>query len=210
MRHFFPVLAILAGLGSSISFAQNNLQDPFTRYLASVKAGKPETALVRFAGECGVDVAKDNSKFAVGSGSTLTLVKDLSKGLRTLDTDFYSTAETWVEKDRVLVELWANSDDVGSEVRYLKCFANKRLLQAEVISWNVPEVQSRKLKAWGYSRRWERTASERIQQTKVEFVDGSEMPILKPKLDADDRKSLLWIPPLGPLSELKLPASMLR
>jgi len=210
MRHFFPVLAILAGLGSSVSFAQGNQQDPFTRYLAGIKAGKPEPALVRFAGGCGLDVAKDEPRYAVGPGSALTLVKDLSRGLRKVETDFYSTAEAWVEKDRVLVEFWANSDDVGSEVRFLKCFANNKLLQAEVISWDVPAVQSQKVEIWGYSRRWERDANERMQRTKVEFVDGGETPILRPKLDADDRKSLLWAPPLGPLTELKLPASMLR
>ena len=44
----------------------------------------------------------------------------------------------------------------------------------------------------------------------AEFVDEMERLIPKPKLDEDGEKSLHWIPLLGPLSELKLPPSMLR
>ncbi|HME57578.1 MAG TPA: hypothetical protein VKF63_04520 [Terracidiphilus sp.] len=211
MKRWLAILALLAGLGSSISFAQVASQkDPFSRYMAGIKAGSQELSLNRFATECGVDVSKIQPQFAAGPGSSLTLVRDLAKGLRSLATDFYSTAEVWVEGERVLVEMWANSDDVGSEARYYKCFANRKLLQAEVIEWNVPVDQSPNVVSWGYSRRWERGASGRMQRTKAEFVDEMERPIPKPKLDEDGEKSLHWIPPLGPLSELKLPSSMLR
>jgi hypothetical protein len=210
MKHCLPVLAIFVGLGCSISPAQGKQQvDPFRRYLAGIKANQPEAALVRFAGECGVDVSKSQARFAIGPGSSLTQVKNLAKGLKSIETDFYSTAEVWVEGDRVLVEIWANSDDVGSEVRYYKCFANRKMLQAEVINWNVP-VEHADAAAWGYSRRWERGTNGRMQRTKAEFVDEMEKPIPKPKLDEDGEKNLHWIPPLGPFSELKLPPSMLR
>lgn len=212
MKHWLPVLALLAGLGNSISSAPQNIQqkDPFNRYLAGIKSNQPEAALVHFAGECGVDVSKSQARFAVGPGSSFTQVKSLAKGLKSIDTDFYSTAEVWVEGDRVLVEIWANSDDVGSEVRYYKCFANQKLEQAEVIEWNVSVFQSPHVVPWGYSRRWERGANERMQRTKAEFVDEMERPINKPKLDEEGEKSLHWIPPLGPLNELKLPPSMLQ
>ena len=149
-------------------------------------------------------------RWVLSLGSSVTAVKSIAKGLKSIDSDFYSTAEVRVDGDKVLLEIWANSDDVGSEVRYLKCFSKGRLLEAEIVVWNVPCVQSPHVHAWGYSRRWEHDAIGRMQRTKAEFVDGMERPIARPKLDEADRKSLLWIPSLGPLSELKLPPSMLR
>ncbi|MGB7549659.1 MAG: hypothetical protein WBM14_18135, partial [Terracidiphilus sp.] len=138
MKSWLPVLVLLVGLGSSISSGQDKLQaDPFARYLAWIKANRPETDSVRFAGECGVDVSKIQPRYAVGPGSSFTPVKSLAKGLLSLETDFYSTAEVWPGENRILVEIWANSDDVGSEVRYYKCFANRKLVQAEVIVWTV-------------------------------------------------------------------------
>jgi hypothetical protein len=211
MKRWLTVMVLLAGLGCSVFSAQAASQkDPFSRYMAGIKAGSQELSLNRFATECGVDVSKIQPQFAAGPGSSFTLVRNLAMGLRSFATDFYSTAEVWVEGERVLVEMWANSDDVGSEVRYYKCFANRKLLQAEVIEWNVPVDQSPNIVSWGYSRRWKRSADGRIQRTKAEFVDGMERPIPKLELDEDGEKSLHWIPPLGPLTELKLPPSMLR
>jgi hypothetical protein len=178
--------------------------------LAGIKTNQPEAALLRFGAECGVDILNLHPRFAVGPGSSLTLVMNLANGLRSIETDFYSTAEVWTEGDHVLVEYWANSDDVGSEVRYYKCFANRKLLQTEVIAWNVPVFQSPHVLPWGYSRRWERGANGHMQRTKAEFVDEMERQIPKPKLDEEDEKSLRWIPPLGPLNELKLPPALLK
>jgi hypothetical protein len=211
MRKIFPALAVLLGLGSSVSFAQAQQQaDPFNRYLAGIKVNQPEVALVRFASECGVNVSNTSPRFAVGAGSSLTPVRNIAKGLGSLETDFYSTAEVWVGGDRVLLEFWANSDDVGSETRYLKCFSEGKLMQAEVIDWNVSVSQSPGIHAWGYSRRWERSTNGQLQRTKAEFVDEMERSIPRPMLDEEDKKSLLWIPPLGSIGELKLPQSMLR
>lgn len=211
MKRFFSVLILLAGLGSSISFSQvKQKTDPFDRYLVGIKVNRAEPALVRFAAECRVQIASLQPRFAVGPGSSVTPVKDLATGLRGLDTDFYSTAEVWVDKDRVLGEFWANSDDVGSEVRYLKCFADGKLTRAELIVWTVPLAQGPQAISWGYSRRWERSANGRMQRVKAEFVDEMEERIPKPRLDEDGQKGLSWIPPLGPLRELRLPLSMLR
>jgi len=210
MKRWLTVLALLVGLGSSISYAQVASQkDPFFRYLAGVKGRSPELSLQRFASQCSVDISKIQSRFAIGPGSSLTPVKNLAKGLQSLDTDFYSTAEVWVERDHILVEFWANSDDVGSEVRYYKCFVNGKLALSEVIEWNVP-LEHTDPAAWGYSRRWERGASGRLQRTNAEFVDAMERPIPKPKLDEEGEKSLHWVPLLGPLNELKLPPALLR
>jgi len=210
MKRLFPVLAVLAGLGSSISFTQAKHQsDPFNMYLDGLKANQPEAVLVRFAGECGVDVSRIQPRYAIGAGSLLDPVKSLAKGLKQLETDFYSTAEVRRSRERVLVEIWANSDDVGSEVRYYECFLNGKLVQAEVVNWNVP-VDKGDPKAWGYSRRWERAENGELLRTKAEFVDGGERLIPKPRLDADSEKSLLWTPFLGSLDDWKLPQSALR
>ncbi len=211
MKNWLPVLLLVAGLGSFFSWGQaQKPSDPFNRYLDGIEANQPEAALVRFAGECSVNVVNAQPRFAVGAGSSMTPVKNIAKGLKSLETDFYSTAETWVERDRVLLEAWANSDDVGSEVRYFKCFSKGKLVLAEVVVWNVPLVQSANIRSWGYSRRWERNEDGRMQRSKAEFVDGMERPISAPKLDEDRKKSLLWVPPLGPLRELHLPSALLQ
>ncbi len=206
MKHWLPVLMLFLGVGSCFSFAQ---ADPFARYLSSVKAGTPETALLRFATDCGVDVKKIQPRYAVGPGSSFTAVRNLARGLRSIDTDFYSTAEVWPSRERVLVEVWANSDDVGSEVRYFNCFIGKELMKAEVVNWNVP-VSKGDPKTWGYSLRWERTGNGELTKTKAEFVDALGRTIPKPKLDSEGEKSLLWVPFLGSLDDWKLPQSMLR
>jgi hypothetical protein len=211
MKNLFPVLIVLAGLGCSVSFAQSKqTQDPFSRYLAGIKANQPDVALVRFAGECGVDVSRIRSKFAVSSGGNWIIVKNLALGLQHLDSDFFSSAQVWVNADQTVIELWANSDDVGSEVRYHDCFSKGRLIHTEVVSWVVPTKYGSTNPIWGYARRWDRNENESLKRTASQFVDGIERPIPRPKLEADDVKGLDWSPSLGPLGELKLPPSMLR
>lgn len=211
MRRHFLVLVLFAGLGSSFSFAQSSsAKDPFARYLSGVSGGSPEHSLQRFAAECGVDVSMIKPKYAVGPGSAFTQVKNLAVGLRNVDTDFYSTAEVWAAGNRVLIEVWANSDDVGSEVRFFKCFADRELVQAEVITWELPLVKKGGLLGWGYRRRWNRNAKRQIQRTTADFVDEAERPIHKPKLDQESEKGLLCVPSLGSLKELMLPAALLR
>ena len=211
MKHWLPVLILSVGLGNFISSAQDTQQkDPFNRYLTGINSNQPEAALVRFAGECGVDVSTSPARFAVGPGSSFTQVKNLAKGLKSIETDFYSTAEVWIAENRVLAEIWANSDDVGSEVRYYKCFSNQKLVQAVVVDWNLPLVKGQRLGAWGYARRWERGTNGVLHRTRAEFVDELEQPIPKPKLDADGEKSLVWVPSLGPLSGMRFPPSLLR
>jgi hypothetical protein len=213
MKGWLPVLFLFAGLGCSFSFGQpkqvHQFSDPFDRYLMGLRANRSEVALQRFARECSVDTAKSKPKFAVNPGNKWTPVQSLSNGLRNLDSDFYSSAEVWHEENRVLVEIWVISADVGSEVRVYRCFANDNLLQAEAIDWNVP-VDGADPQAWGYSRRWERDSNGRMRRTKAEFVNEIERPIPKPRLDADGERSLIWEPGFGSLGDMKLPLSMLR
>jgi hypothetical protein len=52
MKNILPVLALLAGLGSSISFAQVKQEiNPFDRYMNSIKAHR----LMCFAAKCGLE-----------------------------------------------------------------------------------------------------------------------------------------------------------
>jgi hypothetical protein len=135
---------LMAVIGMSFSFPQTTPpKDPFSEYLAKVKESKTEPSLERFAKECGLDPSTVQARFAVGPGSSFSQVQSLSKGLRSIATDFYSTAEIWTAENRALVEIWANSDDVGSEVRYYKCFESGKLIRAEVIEWNLPVAQRR-------------------------------------------------------------------
>jgi len=211
MKLWLLVLGLVLGLGSCFSFSQvtSRSNDPFARYLARVKGGTVERSFVKFSTNCTVDVSKIQPRFAIGAGSQFSPVGNLAKGLRSLDTDFYSTAEVWVAHQQVVLEIWANSDDVGSETRYYECFTGGKLIRAEVVVWKVP-VEEGDLKTWGYFRKWELGSNGDLKQTKAEFVDAFGLPTPKPKLDSEDKKSLQWTPFLGPLDGWKLPQSTLR
>jgi hypothetical protein len=214
MKRGLPVLAILLELGSVISSAQTKqaqkYSDPYERYLNGVGSSHREPSLRRFASACGVDVASVKAKYAVTAGNDWRQVKNLRHGLKSLESDFYATIEVWKSGSNVLVEMWPNSDDVGSEVRILYCFASDELRLAETIQWNVPVMQNPEIRPWGYSRHWRRDAQGSWKQADAAFVDEHEQIIPKPKLDADDEESLRWSPSFKPLSNLKLPKSMLQ
>jgi hypothetical protein len=214
MKRCSLVLIGFAGLGSFISSAQSasvqKISDPFERYLKSIDTNKREPSLRRFATECGVDVGRVRAKYAVAAGDDWQPVLNMRKGLRSLESDFYTTVEVWPAGNGVLVEMWPNSDDVGSEVRTLYCFAHGELQFAEVIEWNLPIVEEPGILPWGYSRRWERDQKRDLKQVKAVFVDEYEQVIRKPKLDSEEEQSLHWNPALGPLSEQKLPASFFQ
>lgn len=211
MKRSFLVLILFAGLGSSISFAQARhafpIADPFDRYIKETSSNLSEPAVDRFAHECGVDVSNSQPRFAINPGSKWMTAANLSKSIRSVESDFFSSAEVWHEGDRAVVEIWAVSADVGSEVRVYRCFTKGELLRVEAIDWNIPLVKT-DVGAWGYLRRWERDAGAGMRRTKAEFVDGFERPIARPKLDAEGEQSLIWEPELGPLADLKLPPTL--
>jgi hypothetical protein len=213
MKRYFPVLAVLLGLGSVISSAQTarpvKNSDPFERYLASVKKQTPEDSLRRFAGECGVNTNRVQPKFAVSPGGSWTAVKNLAAGLRSLETDFYTTAQLWKDADRVLVVLWPNSDADGSEIRQYRCYVSGKLTQAKVIQWEIPMDPDYKGKTWGYARTWKCDAGGKLKQIKAGFVNGLEQTIIRPKLSAEEEKNLNWTVNQRSLTDLKFPARML-
>jgi hypothetical protein len=211
MKKNFLIPLVLLGLGSCFSSAQAVLSaDPFERYLKNISTNHREPSLERFAAECGVDVGQVRAKYAVTSGAEWQPTENLRQGLKSLDSDFYTTIEVWKAEDRVLAEMWPNSDDVGSQVRVLYCFRNGEIKEAEAIQWNMPLVQESKVKPWGYSRRWTRNTKGNLQKTNAVFVNEYEQVICRPKLDADEEKSLLWVPSLRALNAWKLPVSFIR
>jgi hypothetical protein len=212
MRQLCPILVMVAGLGGFVSAGTASAQtssDPFERYLNSVDTKNRESSLRRFATECGINTEQVKAKYAVNVGGGWQIVGNLRKGLRSLDTDFYTVVEVWKSGDHVLTEMWPNSDDVGSEARVLSCFIRRARQSTEAIQWNVPLVKT-DLKTWGYFQRWQRDADGKLLRTHANFVDEYERVIAKPKLDDDAEKSLKWIPPLGPLSEQKFPDLLLQ
>jgi hypothetical protein len=98
MRRWLLVLLMIMGLGSHFSSSRpkptTQLSDPFDRYLAAVKANHPDTSLRRFATQCKIDLSQVQPRFAVSSGGDWLYVKNLAKGLSSLESDFYSTAES--------------------------------------------------------------------------------------------------------------------
>jgi hypothetical protein len=211
MKNLLPVLIVLAGLGSSFSLGQAvRDKDPFSRYKAGVKTRREETSLTNFATQCGVDVLHRQSKFAVTVGGGWSPVKDLAKGIYDTESDFFSTAQVWSQGKAVLVETWDISDTDGQETRTYSCYENGVSREVATISWSLPVVDDQGAIAWGFMRCWHRDSAGHMQRTTTHFVDEMERPIPKPKLDADEEKSLNWSPSLGPLNELKLPHSMLQ
>jgi hypothetical protein len=212
VKRILPVLALFAGLGHSISSAQApRHRDPWDRYLAAVRANRPEPSLVRFAAECGVGVEQSRAKFAVNPGSEWSPVRDIAQGVKSLDSDFFSTAQIWFGGNRVFVEIWALSLDVGSEARIYHCFVDRKEEQVLAVTWKLPLVKdSPEEIAWGYQQQWERATDGRMQRKQSGFVDEDLRPIRRPKLDDDAKKSLEWSPIMNTLDDLKLPAALLR
>lgn len=235
MRRFFPVLAILAGLGILISCKHSEVkaaqsaqvsskrisapvrtgraskkQDPYDRYLDDQKRNVTEPALARFAGECGVDLTLRKSKRAFNAGDKWFPTDDLSKPSDEDGTDFFSTFQVWSDGKRVLVESWDINGSEGEEMRALFCYVEGAPRVVESVAWDIPVVEGNGANAWGYSQRWKQDSTGKLLRSDAHFVNLFEVVIKRQELGTEAEESLNWTPNLGPLSELKLPASMLR
>ena len=184
--------------------------DPYARYLASVKNNRPEASVSRFAEECGIDLAHVPAKFAVSAGGPFKVVHNLSAGLNTLGSDFYTSVEVHSINGKELIILWPNDDAEGVDIRELLCYSGDLLERAEAIYWDIPQDPDFKGGVWGYSRRWARSQGGNLLVVNEGFVDTSERPIQTPKLDADQEKDLQWTPDFDRLSKLKLPTALFR
>jgi hypothetical protein len=213
MKKLLPVLALLAGLGSSISFAQAAQQkDPFSQYLAGIKGNSSAPSLMRIAQDCGVDINTVAPRYAVLPDNNWVLVKDLAKGLHGLETDFYETAALWKQADHVLVEIWEMQLDVGNENRIFYCIDHRKITAVESTDWMLPEVleNDKKKPGWGYEQRWDVTEAGKYKRTFHGFVDFNSEPMAEPKIDEKTRRSLVWMPKVRGWEDLKLPSSLLQ
>jgi hypothetical protein len=235
MKHWLPVLVLLAGLGILVSCkhsevkATKPLQDaskkvsapvrigkpsrkqfPFDRYLEDQKNNWPEPALTRFANECGVDIDSIKPKYAQNPSQKWILVKDLSMALKDQETDFYGTVAVWHMQDRVLVEQWGMELDTGNLSRQFICLLNDRIKSAEGVDWSIPvEGESASNPAYGYQQGWKVGADGKYENALRGFVDVYERPMKEPKLDAETRKDLDWRWTIFTWKDLKLPSSLL-
>jgi len=215
MRNIFPVLTLLAGLGSSISFAQNTqLQDPFRRYLAGIRANQPETALVRFAGECGVNLNRREARYAQAPGEKFQVVVDLSHALEDQETDYYATVSVWEDGQKVLVEYWGLDLELGTQLRALYCLSDGQIQLVEDIDWAYFEGEgiNGPIKAhWtGYEQRWKRKTANSYSKVLLRYVNLKEREIPKPANDYEIPYASKIFPEMYSWEDLKLPSALLH
>ena len=219
MKRWLPVLVLSAGLGSLISCKHaapsatkimrasssvgkaaspparigkpSTKLNPFDRYLTDTKANWPEPALVRFAGECQVDLDSTVPRYAQNAGKKWLVVKDLSHALEDQETDFYHTAAVWHSQDRVLAEVWGMELDSGDYYRLLYCVKGEKITFVDSVSWSISlENDSSKDTGWGFEHQWKLQPDGEFATASSRFVDLREQPISAPKLDADTQKGL--------------------
>jgi hypothetical protein len=239
MKHWLPLLALLAGLGSSISCkhpGQNEASkptnisvskptnhpkrigkpstklNPFDRYLADTKANWPESALARFAKECQVDLDATVPRYAQNPGEKWILVKNLSHAQEDQETDFYHTVAVWHIGDRILAEEWGMELDTGDYYRFFYCLNKRKIILVDSVSWRISlDNDSAKDKGWGYEHRWILESNGKFETIVRQFVDLREKPIAAPKLDEETQKGFAG-EDVGTHSwaDLKLPDGLLR
>ena len=213
MRHFFPVLAILAGLGSSISSAQgSSSSSPFDRYIQSTRAGHFEPALVRLAARCGFTLGQARVRFAERPGEVWKPVRRLPAARSDQQTDFFSTVAVWRTGNKAVVEIWWMNSEAGDETRTLYCLHDREILAGEEIQWaseNENEDGSTD-PGWAYEVRWNVEKKKLFKATHEGFVDRNERPTAKPKLANYAPKTFGLIPEMLKWSDLKLPDFLLQ
>jgi hypothetical protein len=212
MKRVLLVLFLLFGLGSSFSISRaSGSESPFDRYLAGFRTNRPESALTRFAQQCGIDVTKATVRYAQRPANSWVIVKDLSHARDDLETDFYGTVAVWHSSNSVLIERWGMELDTGDYYRVFLCFANGKVRSAETVDWSIPvEGESLKNPAWGYEQRWEVGPDGKYISLSHRFVDLNENPMGEPKLDPEARKGLVWNPKVSTWKDSELPMALLK
>jgi len=195
MKSFFPVLALFIALGSSVSFAQKKLSvpiaDPFRLYLKAEQKKQFEPAFADFAVECGVDLNSALPRFADRPDNAWVLVKDISRGIHGLETDFFETVAVRTQGDRILVEMWTMQLDVASELRLFYCFDKQKMTSFQSADWTLPQEEDGKRNiGWGYEQRWKLNAAGMLSKDHSFFINGSGQVIRASKLNEETRRHL--------------------
>jgi hypothetical protein len=215
MRHWLPVLVLLAGLGCSISFAQGKQpQDPFRRYVAGIKANQQEAALVRFAGECGVNLNRHKARYAQAPAEKFQVVTNFAHALEDQETDYYATISVWEDAQNVLVGYWGLDLELGTQLRTFYCLRDGQIQMVEDIDWDYFEGEgiNGPIKAhWtGYEQRWKRKSANSYSTILVRYVNLKKKEIPKPANDYEIPYASKTFPKMYRWEDLKLPSTLLR
>jgi hypothetical protein len=213
MKRWLLILALLAGLGCSISVSQQTATtSPFDRYIANTKAGRYEPALRRLASQCGVTLSRSHVRFAEMPEESWKQVKRLPADRADQDTDFFSTAAVWHSGTKVVVEIWWMDAEAGEQTRTLYCIEHREIISGEQIQW-VSEQQNDDGSTdpkWAYEVRWNVEQKKFFKATIERFVDDKGMPVPKPKLSENAPQTFGLIPEMLHWNDLKLPDSLLQ
>jgi hypothetical protein len=213
MKKLLSVLALLTGLGCSISSSQGTAKtSAFDRYIAKTRAGRSEPALRRLASQCGVALNRSHARFAEMPEESWKHVKRLPADRADQETDFFSTAAVWRSGTKFVVEIWWMDAEAGEETRTLYCLENQEIISGEQIQWVGPEDEESNTAEpeWAYEIRWKIERKKFFKTILERFVDDDERPISKPKLGANAPKTFGLIPEKLRWSDLKLPDEMLH
>jgi hypothetical protein len=183
--------------------AAASTNDPFDRYMASVKHHQPEARLQEFAKSCGVSIEK-TPVYGVGPGGGWTRTANLAKGVYDTESDFFSTAAIWsVNGLARLIDFWSLSLDVGSEINVLYCLASSGDVRAiEVVNNSVP-VEKGDAGGWIYEQREKFDENGKVIEKTGRFIDEYGKSVKKPKLGADVSGSFDWIPDASLVPDLE-------
>jgi len=213
MKHWLPVLMLLAGLGCSVCLAQNpDNTSPFDRYIEITRADRFEPALKRMADQCGVRLKQATVRFAERPDEVWKPVQRFPSARRDQTIDFFSTAAVWRSGSKAVVELWWMNSEAGEQTRTLFCLQNREMLAGEEIQWtseNQYDDGSTDPK-WAYEVRWNVEQKKFFKATLEGFVDDTEKPVPKPVLSKNAPKTFGLIPQMLHWSDLKLPESLLQ
>jgi len=215
MKRALSTLLLVSTLPSSFSIAQGSSQlSPFDKYLTGVRTGRPEAALVRLAGVCGVQLNAATIRSADRPGETWKLLKNLAHARDDQETDFFATAEVLHVGQKALVEEWNMDFEAGDEIRTLYCLVDRQVKYGEQIEWNSPQEEegagTANASGWAYEVRWNVVQGKFFKSILERFVNQHEEPVPKPKLGPEAPTVFGLIPEMKTWADLKLPDAMLQ
>jgi hypothetical protein len=182
--------------------------DPFSNYLKQVKEHKSSPAFSEFARQCGLRPSELRPIYGVSVGGRWERSADLAKAIYDTDSDFFSSAEVWVQgKSPRAVVFWSLSLDVGSEVRTMVCLdGNSKLRDMRVTNWSIPVDGGQG--GWTHEQFETFDKTGKVISKRGYFVDSHGMHTAKPKLDQEDEGSFEWAP--DPTVISKIQSDLLR
>jgi hypothetical protein len=178
--------------------------------MRDVKLHQHSTQVADFVTACGLSIKNVRPpRFALNVGEWQPS-QDLVKDLREASTDFFSTAEVYTDvHSSTVVILWALSFDVGSEQGTMLCYSpSGRLRFLHSTNWALPVGPGSK--EWIFDQRRDFNHDGKLIHKEEHFLNKKGTVVPKPKLDPDEEKNYDWVFAGTKLSDLKLPATLLK